>query len=169
MSSQGAPQRNPRALSSSNLSHYKLEETEEGYTFTTLNHIIYEMIFRSDADYFPEYDFAESIVSFSLTPVHAVGIPVKDVQIERTVMYALSRTFEANPETILAFTCSTEDDLERHRRILFGRWYQRNGRGYTRLTHNDAANKLYTAVIYRDDHPDREQINAIFVKTYTNK
>jgi hypothetical protein len=158
----------PKEFSLLSLFPYELQDTEDGYLFTTQGGVTYKLGFRLDADYFIGHDFAKALLSFSITPIEG-EVTDKDPRIEATVADTLRQVFEGDPNTIIAFTCSTEGDQERQRRILFGRWYQNNGDGFTRLTHTDKKSRLYTAAIFREDHPDRNEIEETFSAVYMEK
>jgi Family of unknown function (DUF6169) len=94
---------------------------------------------------------------------------VSDPRVEVTVIDVFNRIFAANPQIIISYVCSLEDDLERARCILFGRWFRQHGVGYTRLEFTDAESRIYAAVILNAKHPQQAAIEAAFNQEYRAK
>ena len=159
--------KNPKEYNLSSLFPYNLEENEDGFTFVTDGGTLYQLAFRSDSKYFPGLRFAESLFSFSITVI--TGDILADPRIEDTVADILNQLFEASPAAIITYTCSLDGNYDRHRRITFGRWYAQWGDGFARIIHNDKASRLYVAAIFRDDHPNKSDIEANFYRVYRDK
>ncbi|MCK8496036.1 DUF6169 family protein [Spirosoma sp. RP8] len=154
----------------SNYLPYPLISDEDGFLFTTDAGIEYRILTRPDADYFPDLEFAESIFSFSFYPANnAEPSKESDPRIECTVIYALVLIFDSRPDVVLSFTCSTKDGRERHRSILFGKWFSQYGGGYTRIKRSNPQTSFYAYTIFLADHPHSEQIKEEFERVYINK
>jgi hypothetical protein len=154
--------------SSSNRSPYPLQENNEGFACTTDHGFVYQLAFRSDQSYFPDDSFDEYLYSFSIISV-GMRTLVRDPRIELTVVYTLKQAFAANPQLIISYVCSLDNEMERHRRILFGQWYQRHSEGYTRLPFSYEQSRVYAAAIFLKDHPAQEAIFAAFNRVYNAK
>jgi hypothetical protein len=161
-------QQNPKASNLLNPSPYPLQENSEGFTFTTDNDFNYQIAFKSDQALFPTDSFAQDLYSFSLISL-SVRVPVKDPRIEATVADVLHRTFAANSLIIISYVCSLDGDMERHRRILFGQWYRKHGKGFIRLIVEDPINRIYAVAFFKENHPDKEIIEAVFDREYRIK
>ncbi len=146
---------------------YPLTDDKDGFLFITDAEVTYKLAFRSDADYFTGWPFAEHLLSFSIIPIRG-KVGAADPRIGATVTHALQLAYEADPELIIAFTCSVEDDLQRHRRVLFGSWYRKHKAEYNRLSYTDE-DKLYTAAIFRRSHAHSALIEEVFNETYQDK
>ncbi len=155
----------------SDLSPYPLVRTERGedviYTFTTDNRIDYEIVFKSDSDYFPVDDpIAPLTFSFILTRVNekAGG---NDPKIKLTVIYALRAVFDTNPQFIITYQCSTESRQERARAVYFQKWFNECGDTYCRIDYADSG--VYATAIYKNDHPMENGIKAAFSTIFQDK
>jgi hypothetical protein len=159
----------PNESSLSNLSPYRLQESENGYVFETDFGTIYELVFRDDADYFPGEDFLGPILSFAIALLDGEE-SAKDPKVEDTVAYVLQHTFEANPQTIISYTCYTSDGKAAARSRKFRIWYSRKGvREYERLEYENKDTALYAAVLFKKSHPFEKEIRRMFGYTYANK
>ena len=152
----------------SSLLAYPLRESERGYSFVTDYGIEYLIVLVSDRDLLPDELFAPDLFSFSILTLNE-KVPVGDPRVEVTVIEVLNRIYAANPQTIINYVCSLEDNQERPRRILFRRWFRRHGTGYTRLEFTDAENRIYAAAIFRAEHPRQAAIEVAFNDEYRAK
>ncbi len=159
----------PKESSLSNLSPCQLEESENGYVFKTDNGTVYELAFRDDADYFPGESFLGSLLSFAIA-IREGEESIKDPKVEDTVAYTLQRIFEADPQTIISYTCYTSDGKAAARSRKFRSWYSRKGvREYERLEYENKDTDLYAALLFKKSHPFEKEIRRVFGYTYYNK
>lgn len=158
-----------KELNLSHSSHYPFVANKSAkgtvYSFTTAGNFTYKLVFTSDADYLTDYPFAESVFSFA---IETDEIGPKDPLIKNTVVFALSQVFKVLPDLIITYICSAADEKQRHRRILFGQWFREYGNGFARLTHTDKE-QIYSAAIFRADHPHRQLIEDSFNGIYADK
>ncbi|WP_461133911.1 DUF6169 family protein [Spirosoma lituiforme] len=164
----------PKKSKASNLPHLSpyplvLRETSKGivYSFTTEGGVSYQLIFMSDADYLADYPFAESVFSFAIESKNG-RVGERDNRIRLTIDYALTVAFQENPNLVITYICSAADGQERHRRILFGWWFNMHGPGFARVQHTDNEG-IYSAAIYRNDNPYRDLIESSFNGIYFGK
>jgi hypothetical protein len=162
------PTPSQKESNSSSPSPYLLRENSDGFAFITDNGFAYQLAFQSDQSYFPADAFAEHLYSFSVI-AFTPRTPIRDTRIEWTVVDALKRAFEANPLIVISYVCSLDGDMERHRRILFGQWYQRHGAGFVRLPFSNEQTRIYAAAIFQENHPHTTSIAAAFEREYTSK
>jgi hypothetical protein len=162
---------NPRSQTESNLSSlspYLLSETSDGFAFTTEYGIVYKAAFRDDADYFPDHPSIRPILSFAIAPAEGKPGP-KDPRIEVTVAHIFQLAFEANPNTVISYTCSTANRQGLYRSILFRRWFDKHESGYLKVDYDNPRIDEYAAVIYQAKHPQRVKIKRIFEHTFHSK
>lgn len=137
------------------------------YSFETDSQVRYELVFKSDSDYLPENSLANFAYSFILTRVsHKTG--TVDSRIRDTVVYGLRAAFDANPNLIITYACSTENDQEKQRALLFRRWFLQCGDDYKSIDFSDSK-RIYATALYRNDHPAQDQIVDTFFSIYRNK
>ena len=148
---------------SSNPSPYPLSETETGFAFITDRGAIYRLDFTSDSDYLPDTPFADSVYSFSILPISG-SFDRKDPRIEPTVVDAIGLLFEAIPQAVLIYVCSTEDDQELVRSRLFRQWFSRHKDAYTKFDFNYPQQRLYMSAIVRQDFPEKYQVELTILQ-----
>jgi hypothetical protein len=147
---------------------YPIRESDQGYGFTTDYGIEYLIALTSDQELLPDEPFAPYLYSFSIIVLTKRTL-VGDPRVEATVIDGLNRIFATNKQTIISYVCSLEDDLERPRRILFGRWFRQHGAGYMRLEFSDLENRIYAAAIFQEGHPYQISIEEAFSREYRAK
>lgn len=80
----------------------------------------------------------------------------------------LQAAFDANPNLIITYACSTENDQEKQRALLFRRWFFQCGDDYKCIDFS-GSNRIYATALYRKDHPAQDQIVDTFLEIYRNK
>lgn len=137
-----------------------IEDQQSGsiiYSFETDTQVRYELVFKSDNDYLPENPLANFAYSFILTRVSRKTGTI-DSRIRDTVVYGLRAAFDANPNLIITYACSTENDQEKQRALLFRRWFLQCGNDYKSIDFSDSK-RIYATALYRNDHPAQDQIS----------
>lgn len=86
-------------------------------------------------------------------------------------MGQLLRLFDLNPLLVINYSCDLTDDLERHRNIIFGRWYitHLEPKEIVRQKHTNTSERIYAAVFYREDNPYRYELEGIFSEIFRGK
>nr|WP_293840281.1 DUF6169 family protein [uncultured Arsenicibacter sp.] len=159
-------QKNLPELSLLNLSPYRLSETEDGFVFDTDHGVTYALRFTDDSEYVFGSSFAYNTFSFSVLPVKGYA-KKKDIRVADTIIYALWGVFEAIPEAVITYVCSLESTQERARSRLFHSWYLKTGEAhFTKFDYSDLENRIYTSVLFRNEHPHKDEINLIFEKAF---
>ncbi|MCD6065386.1 MAG: hypothetical protein K0S33_212 [Bacteroidetes bacterium] len=85
-----------------------------------------------------------------------------DPKIGATIMHLISELFLAYPDSILAYVCSALDQQDRHRQILFAKWYNASSlkEGFIFIRKKIYDN--YCGVIYSASHPAVFEIGDAF-------
>ena len=168
--------KNPRESSLLTLSPYPVQENEAGLTFETHSGIRYQLAFESNAKEFPHSSFGENCVTLSIIPLKGYNRRrsyegLGDPRIEITVMGQLLKLFDLNPLLIINYSCDLTDELERHRNIIFGRWYLTHlePNGVARQKHINTSERIYAAVLYRESNPHRHELEETFSKIFRGK
>ena len=158
--------KNQPELSSLSPLPYQLKDVKNGFAFETDFGVTYEISFIDDSDYLFESSFINSVFSFSIT--HVAGqIQQKDPRVEQTILNALFLTFESSPDTVINYVCSLDDDKEVARNRLFQNWYLKIGKeSFEKLDHSNPENRVYSSVIFRRNHPAKEEIKRMFRQTF---
>lgn len=164
-----------KKLSSSDLFPYPLARIEQGddvlYSFTTAQGVKYEITFKSDAKYFQESSgISHLFYSFVLTRI-GNKIGVADDRIKATVVYSLNAVFEANPELVITYQCSTKNYQQRARARLFDQWYEEYGQNYRQIRYINQSDSsdIYAAAIYRESNPHSLFIEELLNDVFDNK
>ena len=160
--------KSPKASSLSSPSPYLLQEDSAGYYFRTDSGVTYRLFFNSDEDYLPGEALADLVLSFSIVPISGPD-KRKDPRIKDTVIEALRRVFDSNPDYIILYTCSTDNEQEVMRSRLFNAWHISNGKGYAKIDHQDEKNRAHTSAIFREGHPLEGSIRSTFDRVFVNK
>ncbi|GAB3944538.1 hypothetical protein GCM10028805_12200 [Spirosoma harenae] len=143
------------------------ENSSTIYWFETDYNVKYELVFKSDSDYLPDESLAENAYSFILTRVSDKA-GVVDSRIRDTVTYGLLAAFDANPNLIITYTCSTDNNQEKQRALLFRRWFLQCRDNYKSIDFSDSK-RIYATAIYRKDHPEQDRIIDAFLQIYRDK
>ncbi|WP_298607143.1 DUF6169 family protein [uncultured Spirosoma sp.] len=113
-----------------------------------------------------ESSFAHAIFSFSITPIAGL-VKQKDPRVEQTVIRAILLTFEALPDAVINYVCSLDNDQQIARSRLFHRWYHKAGATqFVKLDFTDHENRIYTSVLFRNNHPAEEEIRNRFTESF---
>jgi hypothetical protein len=169
-------QKDQRESSLSIPSTYPVHERNNSFRFTTDRGIIYEIVFQSNLTIFPDEPFGENSVTIALTPTIGYHRDKSfflhpDSKIEATVVQLLRDLFDANPFLVINYTCDTLQGFDRHRRIIFGKWYKKYSAstGILRINHDDPSQRIYAAALYHQDNPYKADIERVFTELFKNK
>lgn len=143
---------------------YLLKDSDTGFIFETDLGLLYEISFTDDSGYLTESSFSSINPVFSFTITHLSGqIQPKDPRIEQTIISALYQTFESLPTAVVSYVCSLDNNQEIARNRLFHSWYLKTGKDYfVKLDHTIIDDRIYSSVIFRSDHPARDEIKNLF-------
>ena len=73
-----------------------------------------------------------------------------DERIAATIFLIIQKFFDANPNGILAVVCSTKDERQRQRKIVFSKWYKSTDAIIkTDLSYQN----VHLSYLYRKGHP----------------
>jgi hypothetical protein len=131
---------------------YPIKVESKGYTFETINGVKYLLYFNP---------LEPSILNNASTSFNYVYFGIermlgksskKDIFIERTIVFMIVSFFIENPNSILVFNYSNEDDLLLARRRLFYRWFQEY------RTHT-------TYQFYQHDFSNTDTVCALYKRT----
>lgn len=169
--------KSPQESSSSTLSPYPVRVSSNGSrVFDTERGITYQLAFTAEAKSYPNSPFADNLVTLAIVP--ATGYTRKtffedkgDPRIELTIMGLVQRLFELNPLLIIAYTCDTTHGLERHRNILFGRWYRKylKFNEIIRMKYENPGTRTYAGVLFHERNPFKDEIEEEFKYQLTGK
>lgn len=137
------------------------------YSFETDSQVKYELVFKSDSDYLPDESIADHVYSFILTRVSG-KVGIIDKRIRDTVIYGLRAAFDANPNLVITYTCSTDSNQQKQRALLFRRWFFQCGDKYKSIDFSDSK-RIYATALFRNDHLLQDQIINTFFRVYQNK
>lgn len=109
------------------LSPYNVVEERAGvYSFVTSQDITFHLSFQlaNNNDGFEGFpDVQEKVLIVNFRPVPKVDVnEINDSRIAKTITNHLQAALDNG--YILNYLCSDEGGLERHRRIIFGKWYR---------------------------------------------
>ena len=99
-------------------------DSEPFYEFTTKNNTVYDVVFISYEDYFPDIEVCKGrvfMLNFDIKK-EVVEKRVYDGNIENTVAGIITSFFKS-VENVILFVCDSIDSKQRHRKITFNRWY----------------------------------------------
>lgn len=138
------------------------KESLYDYKFITDDHVVYDGYFLPADEFFPGQGFAENAVMFSIQPEEGSIISKrKDERITPTVAAIFASQFELDPDSVILYICSEEDEKAEVRAKKFG-WMFAAGnilQDYSLVTFADKARNLYGGVIYAQANPLRAQIH----------
>jgi hypothetical protein len=138
------------------------------YAFTSERNVEYELVFRPDTKYLPPKNplrnRAYSFILERITP----GDDLMDYRIKPTIQYAIKQAFKTNPDLVLSYQCSTEDDKQYKRALVFRRWFDECKDDYTALEYSSGRDSFATT-IYRKDNPMGEWIRKTFDEMFGGK
>jgi len=141
---------------------YELTRTDIGYQFITDSGLIYQLYL---SEYYLLGEQGEEIVVNSFSFFNNTGdTRVRDPRIKATVLsYALDY-FNKNEGSGVVYICSPEDNLARHRRIIFGQWYRETDTTIERHHCGKAFSDegYYSSLLIRKNNPRKHEIIAAF-------
>ena len=162
--------KDPKESSLSTLSPYPVRVSSDGgRVFDTDRGITYQLAFASEAESYPNSTFGQNLVTFAIVPLMGYTRKVffaekGDIRIEVTIMGLLQDLFSSNPLLVIAYSCDTDQELERHRSILFGQWYRKylQPQNVTRMTYANRSTRIYAGILFRQDNPYSNEIEEEF-------
>ena len=160
----------PKESNLSTLSPYPVRASANGSrVFDTDRGITYQLAFASETKSYPSSPFAENLVTFAIVPLKGYTKKVffrerVDLRIELTIMGELQALFKLNPFLVIAYTCDTTENLERHRSIVFKKWYRKylQALNVTHVTYQGPGTRTYGGILFSEDNPYKEDIEAEF-------
>lgn len=162
--------KDPQKSSSLTLSPYPVRVSGNGFrAFDTERGITYQLVFALEEKSYPNSPFAKNLVTFTISPLRGYTYDGfykdrGDPRIELTIMGQLQSLFDLNPLLVVAYTCDTTYGLERHRSILFGKWYRKYLKfmGVTRMIYDNPGTRTYAGILYHESNPFITEIEEEF-------
>lgn len=149
-------------MTSSSLTPYPCQQQENNgnYRFVTTAGAHYEVYFTDASGYFEGFPHAAATVMVGLALLSGVASGT-DPRIADTLTALMLQRLEADPAQVLAYFCDTTDGRAASRYRKFAAWWDRHPGVHQSLVKQDiqAAPTLYAALIYRADHPFRQEIS----------
>jgi len=141
---------------------YDLIPTEEGFDFQTPDYHYITYFTDSETALFKNVQLDSLIVIFgfdtrpevkSMSKINGhVSRKFFDERIQATILLIIQKFFDANPHSILAIVCSTKDDRQRQRKIVFSKWYKSIKMDTIVKTDLNYEN-VHLSYLYRKGHP----------------
>lgn len=155
-------------------SPYNYTPSDEGYTFTTDNNIIYIASFLDCSEYLTESSIQENInlIDFSFYPSKKSNQKLpNDARIEATIVKIVEQFLTNNPTSALLVTYDSTDGRHLARKRKFDYWYTREKTSlsvekYNALTGSDTGSPAHNiqfihSLFIREDNPYRYQVLTV--------
>jgi hypothetical protein len=141
------------------------------YEFTTASGAGFVIYFSDETDFFDGAAFADAVVSIGFKPTagrhtrRGFRVPTdQDPQLFATIAWAIETYLEQYPHRLIVWVCSTLDDQEVARKLLFDRkyrlWCRQSSLAIVKKDLEITARDLMF-IVYRADSPFRAELEAL--------
>jgi len=145
-------------------------DSEPIYQFTTQNGTVYDVVFISCENYFPDSEVCNGrvfMLNFDISK-EVVAKRAYDSNIEITIAGIIISFFES-AENVMLFVCDSTDSKQRNRKITFNKWYN-NHKEKLKIVKIDFSKPYYISIIFREDNrflPELHELLKVQIEEFS--